>query len=251
MTTVTLTNPDSFLVAHTSDAEGSLIDDLRGECGVILQGIDWIARKLGFDLIGAIFDPIAGDFSTVDAMRRDWAGVAGALKAIGENYDAMATALPEVWDAGSAERAVARLKSMGSAHATQARAAELMSQQMGNMLTAVSEGCKLVAGLLGLAEELVMSFSVAKWAEEILSMGSGVRKVVSLLHRAIEFIKNLSRVVPPMLKAAGILATMFKYMNLAFMMPMATGTQANAALHVDDTAAAGFHGGAFAHGGMF
>ncbi|MGZ4748141.1 MAG: hypothetical protein ACXVYY_13760 [Oryzihumus sp.] len=251
MTTVALTNPDSLLVAHTSNAEGSLIDDLRGECGVILQTIDWIARKLGFDLIGAIFDPIAGDFSTVDAMRQDWLGVAGALKAIGENYQAMAGALPRVWDAGSAERAVARLRSMGEAHATQAKAAELMSQQLGNMLTAVSEGCKLLAGVLGLVEEIVLSMSIAKWAEEILTMGSGVRKVVSLLYRAIEFIKNLSKVIPPMLKAAGILATMFKYMNLAFMMPVAAVAQGQAALHADDTAAAGFHSPAFAPGSTF
>lgn len=251
MTVVTLTNPDTLLVAHSSDAEGSLIDDLRGECGVILQGIDWVTRQLGFDLIGAIFDPLAGDFGTVDAMRQDWLGVAGALGAIGENYRSMAAALPQVWEADSAERAIARLRAMGEAHTVQAQAAELMSQQLGNMVSAVAETCKLIAGLLGLVEELVFAWSVEKWAQEILTMGSGVRRVVALVHQAIEFVKDLNKVIPPLLKAAQLLAAMFKYGNLGLTMPLAAGSHAAAALHVDDTAAAGFHSTAFAHAKNF
>ena len=72
MTTVALADPSGSLFAHSSNAEGDLIDSLRNECGFILQAVDWIARKLGYDLVGAIMDPIAGDFSAVDGMRMDW-----------------------------------------------------------------------------------------------------------------------------------------------------------------------------------
>ena len=96
------------------------------------------------------------------------------------------------------------------------------------------------AGVLSLLEELVLSFSIAKWAKELLTMGSGIRRAITLIDKAITFIKNLNNVIPPMLKAASVMAIMFKALNLAFMLPMSAGQQADAGLHVDDTAAAGF-----------
>jgi hypothetical protein len=238
--TVTLSDPGSLLVCHPSLAEASLIESLRGECGVILQTIDWITRQLGFDLIGAIFDPIAGDFSAVDGMRQSWQDVSAALRETGDNYTALADGVPQIWQAASADLAIARLRRMGSAHHVQAEAAALMADQLANMLSAVTEACKLVAGVLGVLEELVLSLSLAKWMKEIATMGSGVRRAISLIHRAIEFIKNLNQVIPPILKAAGILALMFKAMNLSFMMPAAAHAHYSAAHRVDETARAGF-----------
>lgn len=243
--TVTIADPTGLLTPHTSAAEGDLIDSLRSECGFILQAVDWLARKLGYDLIGAIFDPIAGDFSAVDGMRMDWQSISAALEGIGRNYDSMAGSVPAVWTGDAADAAQRRLSKMAEAHATQAEAAGLMSMQLANMLSAVKEACKLVAGVLGLLEELVLSFSIAKWAKELLTMGSGIRRAITLIDKAITFIKGLNNVIPPMLKAAALLATMFRALNLAFMLPMSAGQQADAGLHVDDTAAAGFGAGAY------
>jgi uncharacterized protein YukE len=243
--TITIADPTGMLVPHTSAAEGDLIDSLRSECGFVLQAVDWLARKLGYDLIGAIFDPIAGDFSAVDGMRMDWQSISAALEGIGKNYDSMAASVPAVWTGQAADAAQARLTKMAEAHGTQAEAAGLMSMQLSNMLSAVKEACKLVAGVLGLLEELVLSFSIAKWAKELLTMGSGIRRAITLIDKAITFIKGLNNVIPPMLKAAAVMATMFKALNLAFMLPMSAGQQADAGQHVDDTAGAGFDSGAF------
>lgn len=237
---VAFADPTGLLTPHTSDAEADMIDSIRSECGFLLQGIDWIARKLGYDLIGAIMDPIAGDFSAVDAMRQDWQGISGALQVIGTNYDSMASHVSSIWTGDAADAAQTRLARMGEAHATQAEAAGLMSMQLANMLAAVKEACRLVAGVLAAIEEILMMFSLAKWAKEILTMGSGVRRVITLIDRAITFIKGLTNVIPPMLKAAGVLATMFRVMNLAFMLPAATAQHADAGHHIDDTADAGF-----------
>lgn len=245
MTAVAWSDPSPLLVAHTSRAEGDLIDQLRGECGFILQTVDWVARKLGYDLIGAIFDPIAGDFGAVDGMRQDWHGIAGALQEIGENYTSMADSLPAIWKGDDADAAARRLRDMAEGHGVQAEAAALMSRQLGNMLQMVTEACKLVAGVLAVLEELILSFSLAKWAKEILTMGSGVRRAISLIDRAIQFIKNLNNVIPPLMKAAGLLSTMFRSMNLAFMLPVAIGEHHDSAGHIDDTAAAGFNHPAF------
>ena len=224
MTTVARADPSGSLFAHSSNAEGDLIDSLRNECGFILQAVDWIARKLGYDLVGAIMDPIAGDFSAVDGMR----------------MDSMAAKLPNVWTGDASDAARSRIEQMGEAHRVQAEAAHLMSMQMANMLAAVREACKLVAGVLALLEELILSFSLAKWAKEILTMGSGIRRAITLIDRAITFIKGLNNVIPPMLKAAGVMAAMFRALNMAFMLPMSAGQQKDAADHIDETADAGF-----------
>lgn len=240
MTALAISDPTGLLVPHTSSAEGDLIDSLRSECGFILQAVDWLARKLGYDLIGAIFDPIAGDFSAIDGMRMDWQSVSAALGAVGQNYETMAAHVPAIWTGRAADAAERRLSRMGAAHGTQAEAAELMSMQLGNMLAAVKEACKLVAGVLALLEELVLSMSIAKWAKEVLTMGSGIRRAITLIDKAITFIKNLNNVIPPMLKAAGVLAAMFKGLNMLFMLPASAASHAHAANHVDDTAEAGF-----------
>ncbi|GCD89732.1 WXG100 family type VII secretion target [Nocardioides sp. LS1] len=237
---VAFADPSGLLVPHTSNAESDMIDSIRSECGFILQTVDWIARKLGYDLIGAIMDPIAGDFSSVDAMRMDWHGIAGAMDTISRNYASMADNVPTIWTGEAADAARARLSKMAEAHGTHSEAADLMAMQMANMLAAVTEACKLVAGVLGLLEELVLSFSLAKWAKEILTMGSGVRRAITLIDKAITFIKGLNNVIPPILKAAALMAAMFKALNMAFMLPMSAGQQADAANHIDDTAAAGW-----------
>lgn len=240
--TVTLADPSGALFAHGSDAEGDLIDSLRSECGFILQAVDWIARKLGYDLIGAIMDPIAGDFSAVDGMRMDWQSISHGLDTIGSNYDSMAQNLGSVWTGDASEAAHARIAAMAEGHHVQAEAAQLMSMQLANMLAAVKEACKLVAGVLALLEELILSFSLAKWAKELLTMGSGIRRAITLIDRAITFIKGLNNVIPPMLKAAGIMAAMFRALNMTFMLPMSVNSQENAGNHVDETADAGFGG---------
>lgn len=238
--TVAFADPSGQIYAHSSNAEADMVDSIRSECGFILQAIDWAARKLGYDLIGAIMDPIAGDFSAVDGMRQDWHALSSGLATLGDNYQQMADNISTIWTGQSADRARKRLARMATGHGKHAEAAQLMSMQMNNMLTAVKEACKLVANVLGLLEELLLSFSIAKWAKEVLTMGSGVRRAITLIDKAITFIKNLNNVIPPILKAAGVMAAMFRGMNMAFMLPMSANEHRDSAQHIDDTADAGF-----------
>jgi hypothetical protein len=63
---VDLLDPRSSLVPTTGSG-GSYIDQLRDDCGYVIQGIDWVVRQINssWDLIALIFDPIAGDFDGV------------------------------------------------------------------------------------------------------------------------------------------------------------------------------------------
>ena len=237
--TVAWTDPGNLLTCVSSSAEGDMIDELRSESGVILQAIDWVARKLGYDLIGAIFDPIAGDFSSVDRMRQTWQQVSAALEEVGGNYASMATTLPSQWSGEAADAARGTLEDFAEGHAIQAEAAGMMSEQLGHMLLAVQELCKLIANALAIVEEIVLSLSVAKWLKEIATGGSGVRRAIMFIDKAIDAIRMFNNVIPPMLKAAGIIAVMMRGLNL-FMSLNNAGRQGEAGNRVDDTAGAGF-----------
>ena len=238
-TAVAWTDPGNLLTCVSSGAEGEMIDNLRSECGIILQTIDWVARKLGYDLIGAIFDPIAGDFSAVDRMRQTWQQVSAALEEVGGNYGSMATALPASWSGEAADAARGTLGEFADGHAVQAEAAGMMSEQRGHMLLAVQELCKLIANALAIVEEFVLSLSIAKWLKEIATGGSGVRRAIMFIDKAIDAIRMFNNVIPPMLKAAGLIAVMMRGLNL-FMSINNAARQGEAGRRVDETAGAGF-----------
>lgn len=242
MTAATLqwTDPGNLLSCVSSGAEGAMIDELRSECGVILQTIDWVARKLGYDLIGAIFDPLAGDFSSVDRMRQTWEQVSAALEEVGGNYESMAGILPTQWAGEAADAARSKLEGFAENHAIQAEAAGMMSEQLGHMLLAVKELCKLIATALAVVEEIVLSLSIAKWLKEIATGGSGVRRAIMFIDKAIDAIRTFNNVIPPMLKAAGIIAVMMRGLNFFVMSPVNAGRQRDAGNRVDETADAGF-----------
>lgn len=237
---VAWTDPGTLLTCVSSGAEGDMIDSLRSECGVILQTIDWVARKLGYDLIGAIFDPLAGDFSSVDRMRQTWQQVSAALEEVGGNYASMAAALPASWSGEAADAARTRLEGFAEGHSVQAEAAGMMSEQLGHMLLAVQELCKIVANALAIVEEIVLSISIAKWIKEIATGGSGVRRAIMFIDRAIDAIRTFNNVIPPMLKAAALIGAMMRYLNVFVMSPVNYDRQKDAANQVDETAAAGF-----------
>lgn len=238
--TVDWSDPGNLLTCVASGAEGDMIDSLRSECGVILQTIDWVARKLGYDLIGAIFDPLAGDFSSVDRMRQTWQQVSAALEEVGGNDAVMAATLPASWSGEAADAARATLDDLAEGHAVQAEAAGMMSEQLGHMLLAVQELCRLIANALAIVEEIVLSLSIAKWLKEIATGGSGVRRAIVFIDRAIDAIRTFSNVIPPMLKAAGLIAIMMRGLNVFLMSPINANRQADAGNRVDDTADAGF-----------
>lgn len=242
MTAATLSwsDPSNLLTCVSSGAEGEMIDQLRSECGVILQTIDWVARKLGYDLIGAIFDPLAGDFSSVDRMRQTWQQVSAALEEVGGNYQAMAAVLPASWSGEAADAARGKLEQFAEQHAVQAEAAGMMSEQLGHMLLAVQELCKLIATALAVVEEIVLSLSIAKWLKEIATGGSGVRRAIVFIDKAIDAIRTFNDVIPPMLKAAGIIAIMMRGLNFFVTSPVNAHRQAEAGNRVDETAGAGF-----------
>lgn len=238
--TVAWTDPGNLLTCVSSGAEGDMIDSLRSECGVILQTIDWVARKLGYDLIGAIFDPLAGDFSSVDRMRQTWQQVSAALDEVGANYASMAATLPASWSGEAADAARSRLEDFAEQHGIQAEAAGMMSEQLGHMLLAVQELCKLIATALAIVEEIVLTLSVAKWLKEIATGGSGVRRAIMFIDRAIDAIRTFNDVIPPMLKAAGLIAVMMRALNFLVLSPVNAGRQGEAGNQIDETAGAGF-----------
>lgn len=239
--TVELSDPTSTLKPVAAEGAGDLINGLRDDCGFVIQGIDWVCRQFGFDLIAAIFDPIAGDWAAVDAMATNWGALGSGLGQIGGNYSALAGATPSVWTGDAATSATGKLTDFAEAFGTQAEASQLISAAMKDMLVAVKAGVEVIAQLLSLVDELVLKVAASAlgWAKEIATGGATARKVISLVNRAITTIKKLEQVIPPLLQACALMSAMMK--GLANLLKLgAAGYGLNNGQDVDDVADAGF-----------
>lgn len=241
MTAITLENPQDLLVAAGGgDAYGDMIDEAKGNCGIILQAIDWACEKLlNFSPIEAIMSPIAGDFNGVDKLKTNWHNAGLALTAAGNNYDTIAGATNDAWVAPAAETAESRMRKHASAHRRQGTACALMSRQLGNMLKATEQVVSAACGLLGLVEEWVLTMSMAKLAKEIFTGGAGVRRAIRLVNQVIDLIKSLAKLLPALAAAAAALATALSALNsiLSF---AAAADSSSAGNHIDETSKAGF-----------
>lgn len=236
---ISLADPTSVLVPNTSGGDGPLIDQVRDNCGYIIQAVDWVTRKLGFDLIAAIFDPIAGDYDAVDAMAANWGVLGAGLAQIGDNFAALSGATPGVWTGDASDAAVARIATFADGFATQAEGAELIGVAMQDMLVATKAIVEFLADLLSMVDEIVLSLTVAKVIKEIATGGAGIRKVVSLVTQAINLIKKLENVIPPLLQACACLEAMMKALDAVFLVANAS-VNINNGTRTDDLANAGF-----------
>lgn len=241
MSTITLENPKNLLVdAPDSDAYGKMIEEAKGNCGPILQAIDWVMDKMvGFSPIGLIMKPVAGNFNTVDELKSNWNSAGLALTAVGHNYTAISGSVNDVWRAKAAERAENQLEKHASAHKRQGTACALMSRQIGNMLKATEEVVSACCGLLGLIEEWVVTMNMAKLVKEIATGGSGVRRAIRLINQAIDLIKSLAKLIPALAAACGVMATTLSACNVILTFGVAS-INSEGGHHINDTSDAGF-----------
>lgn len=241
MTAITIQDPAGFLVAaEGSDAYGRMIDEIKGNCGLILQGIEWMCEKLGFSLLELIMKPIAGDFNSIDDMKTTWSRLSSGVDVIAENYRTLQQSVGSTWVAPAADRAAERLGEMARGHDRQSQALGLMARQLENMLAATKSIVAAVASALSIVEEILLSMTIAKFLKELVTMGGGLRKAVESIRHAVRLIESLNDVLPPIFKACAVMATLWKAMNTFFMLPVVAVQQAGAGQHVDDTADAGF-----------
>lgn len=217
------------------DAYGAMIDGVRDDCGLVVGAIDWVLRKVGFDLIGAIMDPIAGDFNGVSDIRSGWANASGALTDISGNYAAMEAALPGVWLGDAAEACRADLTRVAEAYGRQGEAAALIATAIENMLDATETTVQLVAECLSFIDEIVISLTPAKVLKEIATGGGGIRKCISLAEKAIDYIRKLDKLIPALLQAVAAMSSVMKGINVALAFAE-IGTQAGAGGMADDVA---------------
>lgn len=232
----------SSLVATTSTGS-HYIDQLRDDCGYVIQGIDWVVRRIrsDWDLLALIFEPLAGDFDGVRAVAANWRATGTALTSLGGNYGALTAAVPQVWEGKAAQRAAARMLEMGRAFDLQGETCALMAEALDCMLTATQAVCETVASLLQLVDDLVIKLlaSAWSWAKEIATGGATVRRIIRLIDQAIGLIKTLDTLVPKIIAVLGDLRMLFRGLDVAFGFA-AAGSNSMAGSAVDDVAAVGF-----------
>lgn len=236
MTTLTLVNAGSALVPSTSTAAGAMIDNVREECGFTIRTIDWICRQFGFDLIGAIFNPIAGNFTGADQVRMNLASLGTTMTGVGDNYGRMASGVSAVWTGPAATSAQETLRELAESHSQQGEGLGLMSRQVGNMLAATEEIVKLIASIIGTLADELLAVGVAKILEWLITGWDKIRRYVRLIERAIDLVRSLSDLIPALVSAAKVLGTMLDAMK-AVMRAAAIGSQTSAGGMIDETAA--------------
>lgn len=239
---INLLDPRSSLLATTGSGS-SYIDQLRDDCGYVIQGIDWIVRKINssWDLIALIFDPIAGDFDGVRSVSENWRATGNALGDLGANYGALSEAVPHVWEGRAAEKAAGRMLDMGQAFDLQRETCHMMSESLDCMLTATQAVCETVASLLSLVDDAVVKLlaSFWGWAKEIVTGGATVRKIIHLVDQTVGVIKTLDTLVPKVIAVLGDLRMLFKALDAVFAFG-AVVTNTDPGHKIDDVAGAGF-----------
>lgn len=239
---IDLLDPSSSLLA-TTPGGASYIDQLRDDCGFVIQGIDWVVRQIraDWDLIALIFNPIAGDFEGVRCVATNWRATGDALGSLGANYAALSQAVPHVWEGRAAERAAGRMSRMGEAFDLQRETCDMMAEALDCMLTATQATCETVASLLSLVDDAVVKLLASAFGllKEIASGGATVRKIISLIDETIALIKTLDTLVPKIIAVLGDLKWLFKGLDVAFGFA-AVYTNTQPGHQIDDVAEVGF-----------
>lgn len=107
---VQLRDVDSVLVSGASGTEGDLVEQIKGNCGYVVRGINWVLEQVNIHLLDALFDKLGGDFSTVSVMAEDWRRTGLAAGILADNYREMAAAVPTVWRGDTADAMTAKME---------------------------------------------------------------------------------------------------------------------------------------------
>jgi uncharacterized protein YukE len=209
---VTLRDPRGVLVSGPAGADGDLVEQIKDNCGFVVRGINWVLEQIGINLLDALFDKLAGDFSTVSVMAEDWRRTGIAAGILAENYRAMADAIPEVWTGDAAVSLTAKLDEFGDSMADASECVDMIQMAIGDMLAATKAAMEVVATTLSLIDDLCMYFagSLAKLAKEIFTGGRRIREIISLARDVIRILEELADLIPALTKTAAAVSVVMR-----------------------------------------
>ncbi|WP_353953159.1 hypothetical protein V6K52_06940 [Knoellia sp. S7-12] len=236
---INLFDVSSTLTPVGESDTGPLIEGLKSELGSFIGGINWALEKLGFNLMDKILGPIAGSFADADMLRGNLDRLGGCSRAVGVNFGEIADGVDNSWRASAATEATSVFHKTSKACERQGDALTMVARQVGNFITATYEGVKLVVGIIGLVVDELIGVPLAKLLGWILKGAAKIKRWISLVKRAIEYIDKLKDIVPPLLTAARA----FSRMAIAFKLllgTLAVGGNVAAGNNADNTAESAF-----------
>lgn len=249
MSTVTELYDASERVASSGALPGTMgdyIDGLKDDCGLIIGGIFSIVETLtGYDLLEALLTPIAGDFNTISSMQQGWGEVAAACGAVGQNYEGLRGQVAPTLDGRTADALDSMLHRIAQSHDDQREAAELIGQQMNDMLEVSKATAECVCAALEFIDSVIQevladaAVPVLGWAKGAVTAPGKVRRVINLIADGKRAIENLVRAVKAVIRALRILNALLDTANAALdaFNIVIDGMDANS---TDQTATAGF-----------
>lgn len=214
---LSLQDPRGVLVSGGSGIDGDLVEQIKGNCGFVVRGIDWVLEQVGINLLDTLFDKLAGDFTTVSVIAEDWRRTGLAAGILAQNYRAMADALPEVWTGEAADSLTLRLETFGQNMDDTAECVAMIQMAVEDMLAATKAAMEVVATTLSLIDDLCMYFagSLVKLGKEILTGGRRIRQIISLARDVIRILEELAELIPALTKTAAAVAVVMRGLDFA------------------------------------
>ncbi|WP_028659236.1 hypothetical protein [Nocardioides insulae] len=239
-------DPTTHLGSAPAGGMGETMENLKGDCGWIINAIDWVVEKFWQPgLREAIITKLAGDFNALDSMKQGWVNVSLSLEEIGENYAGLGQQLPAVWEGKGGTAASSRMGDVRAMHGDQAEAAQLISEQLGNLIDVSVAAAEVVVGALHLINDILQelisdaALPLIGWAKALITGADKVRRAISLIQRCLSAIERITSAIQTALKFLTYFNAGMSGVN-AVLNGFETATAANAGSKVDETAERGF-----------
>ncbi len=169
-------------------------------------------EQVNIHLLDALFDKLAGDFSTVSVLAEDWRRTGLAVGILADNYREMAAAVPTVWRGDTADAMTAKMEEFAENLDAAAECVEMVQMAIDDMLTATKSAMEFLAMSLSLIDDLCMYFagSLAKVAKEIFTGGRRIKQIIELARDVIRTLEALADLIPALTKTASTVAATLK-----------------------------------------
>lgn len=198
------TDPRAYF-ADTSPngGQGEKMDELKSQCGWVVDGIDSIVEKVtGWSLREELLKDLAGDFVTIGSMQVAWSdNVTPAIQAVADNYSSLADQIEGQWTGETIDAAVKTLRNVSEKHAHTAEGTKLIAECLGNIINISIAAGQIVAMAINVISDIVTQIladaatPVIGWAAGAIEAPGDACKIINWIHKGLEAIEKIRKAI--------------------------------------------------------
>lgn len=247
-----------FADTNPNGGQGKAMDDLKSQCGWVVDGIDSVVTKItGWSLREALLKELAGDFVTIGSMQVAWRdNVTPAIQAVADNYSSLADQVEAQWTGEMIDAAVKTLRDVSEKHGHTAEGAGLIAECLDNIINISIAAGQIVAMAISVISDIVTQIladaatPIIGWAAGAIEAPGDAYKVIKWIHKGLEAIEKIRKAIteaaPILKRLPEILKTIAEITKVISTIAQvgAVGAQSDAASHLGGLGNAAFGSGA-------